>query len=245
MFTHIWNLHERGATSLLYSLMVICEASCGRSCRLPAVAIYIHKASRKRGRITCASIQGNDVYIIVDSRSFDGQARCYAQRDSAYPFFNAFVLLCWDGVLVSCVKKDRHCIAAGQYQHLYLAFPYQYVWFNEVARQFKVERYFETDYWGAAGRGLANQLNIESKRISPLNCIYGDPDSLILPFLDNDAAKCFQGRGGLNSDPPRPYLAASFSLSSFVVNCPEIYREKFKLFLGNGDITVGKIQYCK
>ncbi|HQW20322.1 MAG TPA: hypothetical protein PLI90_06590 [Rhodocyclaceae bacterium] len=127
----------------------------------------------------------------------------------------------------------------------YLAFPYQYVWFNEVARQFKVERYFETDYWGAAGRGLANQLNIESKRISPLNCIYGDPDSLILPFLDNDAAKCFQGRGGLNSDPPRPYLAASFSLSSFVVNCPEIYREKFKLFLGNGDITVGKIQYCK
>jgi hypothetical protein len=134
----------------------------------------------------------------------------------------------------------------------YLAFPYQYVWFNEVARQFKVERYFEIDYWGAAGRGLASQLNIESKRVGPFNYVYGDMDFLIRPFLDKDTAKYFQGRDRLNSDalnpdppPLRPYLAASFPFSDYVVNCPEIYREKFRLFLGNGDITVGKIQYCK
>lgn len=134
----------------------------------------------------------------------------------------------------------------------YLAFPYQYVWFNEVARQFKVEKYFETDYWGAAGRGLANQLNIESKRVGPLNYIYGDMDFLIRPFLDKETAKYFQGRDVLNSDTPnpdnpllRPYLAASFYFSGYVVNCPEIHREKFRLFLGNGDITIGKIQYCK
>lgn len=127
----------------------------------------------------------------------------------------------------------------------YLAFPYQYVWFNEVARQFKVEKYFETDYWGAAGRGLANQLTAASKQIGAVDCIYADPDSLILPFMGKNFAGCFKSYYLQTPATPRPYLTASFSKTTYAVNCPEVHRERLRLFLGNGDITVGRVQYCK
>lgn len=127
----------------------------------------------------------------------------------------------------------------------FLAFPYQYIWFNEVARQFKVEKYFDTDYWGASGRELANQLAVVSKRVGPMDCIYGEPNDLIGMFLDKDLRRCYGRIYDLTPASPRPYLAASFVNTTDVVNCPEVYREKFRLFLGNGDITVGKIQYCK
>jgi hypothetical protein len=127
----------------------------------------------------------------------------------------------------------------------YLAFPYQYVWFNEVARQFKVEKYFETDYWGASGRGLANQLTIAAKRVGTVNCIYADPDSLIRPFMGKDYAGCLKWLYYLKPTDPRPYLTSSFSKTIFAVNCPELHREKFRLFLGKGDITVGRVQYCQ
>ncbi|HQW20323.1 MAG TPA: hypothetical protein PLI90_06595 [Rhodocyclaceae bacterium] len=127
----------------------------------------------------------------------------------------------------------------------YLAFPYQYIWFNEVARQFKVEKYFEIDYWGASGRGLANQLTVAVKRVGPVNCLYADPYLLTLPFLGKEFTGCYRWLYDLPPDSPRPYLTASFSKTTRIVNCPEILREKFRLFLGNGDITVGSIRYCQ
>lgn len=127
----------------------------------------------------------------------------------------------------------------------FLAFPYQYIWFNEIARQFKVEKYFAIDYWGASGRGLAAQLLLVEKRVGPVNCIYAEPDFLIRPFMGNNFAGCFLPLDLRTLTSPRPYLTTSFSRTSTVVDCPEVQREKFRLFLGNGDITVGKVLYCK
>ena len=64
--------------------------------------------------------------------------------------------------------------------------PYQYVYFNEVARFLDIDRLFETDYWGASGREHGRHLEHDPQlRVAnKLMCIYADPSDLYRPFID-------------------------------------------------------------
>ena len=62
--------------------------------------------------------------------------------------------------------------------------PYQYVYFNETARFFNVDRLFETDYWGTSGREHASLLGHDLREMKGLTCLYADPNVLYRPFID-------------------------------------------------------------
>jgi len=127
----------------------------------------------------------------------------------------------------------------------FMAFPYQYVWFNEVARQFKVERYFETDYWGSSGKPMA-KLVTSGHKTYPTACMYVQPDLIFRNFLEHELLTCIKTT--FDAPPPRPFLFANYirdESPGFPSDCIEIGREKFHLFMGNGDITLAKVMYCK
>ena len=128
----------------------------------------------------------------------------------------------------------------------FMAFPYQYVWFNEIARQFKVEQYFETDYWGSSGKPMAELLSAGHK-LYPSACIYVDADLIIRNHVERELLTCIKTTT-YDAAPPRPFLLANYIQNvspGFPPDCVEIGREKFHLFMGNGDITLAKIVYCK
>lgn len=127
-----------------------------------------------------------------------------------------------------------------------MAYPYQYVWFNEIARQFRVERYFETDYWVASGRGLSGQVHAFAKG-KPVDCIYSDPDLIFRNFIQNSEFQCLKFSDDATSTSRRPFLVADYTIrgdKAYPENCVEVGREKLRLFMGAGDIVLSRIVYC-
>lgn len=128
----------------------------------------------------------------------------------------------------------------------FMAFPYQYVWFNEIARQFKVERYFETDYESSSGKSLAKLLSA-GHEMYPSACVYVNNDLLFRNLVERKSLTCIKTTT-YETPPPRPFLFADYIQNEspgFPPDCVEIGREKFHLFMGNGDITLAKVVYCK
>jgi hypothetical protein len=127
-----------------------------------------------------------------------------------------------------------------------MAYPYQYVWFNEIARQFRVENYFETDYWGSSGRGLSRQLLAFTKE-KPLDCVYADPDLTFRNYLRKNEFQCLKYADDASSASPRPFLVARYSNQGSKIypeNCAEVGREKLRLFMGAGDIVLSRLVVC-
>lgn len=127
----------------------------------------------------------------------------------------------------------------------FMAFPYQYVWFNEVARQFRVERYFETDYWGSSGKPLARIL-VDNYRTHPVACTYADGDLLNRAFIPSGVIDCIKFPDDAQPSSPRPYLLADYTrrgLPDLPPHCAEVDREGLRLFLGR-EITLARVIRC-
>lgn len=126
-----------------------------------------------------------------------------------------------------------------------LAYPYQYIWFNEIARQFQVENYFETDYWGSSGRSLAKKF-LASSADKPFNCAYIDGDLTGRLFLHWESIGCVHDEFP-GPETQRPYFIVGYTrtgVRQYPENCTELEREHLKL-LGGKDIVLGRIVYCR
>lgn len=129
----------------------------------------------------------------------------------------------------------------------FLASPYQYVWFNEVSRQFTVEKYFTTDYWGASGRNLSRKFLALSAG-KPFNCAYIDGDLVGRRFIHQESFGCVSTKFP-GAEASRPYFLVYYTregmgMQERPTNCTELGREKLSLFMGR-DITLGRIIYCQ
>lgn len=127
-----------------------------------------------------------------------------------------------------------------------MAYPYQYVWFNEIARQFKVERYFETDYWGSSGRRLSGQLRVLARE-KPQDCVYAELDLVFRKFIRIGELQCLKFTYDVSATSARPYLVTRYTLNgegAHQKNCVDVGREKLRLFMGAGDIVLSRVEYC-
>lgn len=130
----------------------------------------------------------------------------------------------------------------------FLSFPYQYIWFNEVARRFQLENYFETDYWGSSGPALArNFLNVHATG-KPFDCAYIDGDLTVRQFI------IWQTIGCVRDELPGPeakkplYIVGytrtiEHGLHVLPSNCDELWRERLRLLSGK-EIVLGRVVYC-
>ncbi len=127
-------------------------------------------------------------------------------------------------------------------------YPYQYVWFNEVARFTNINQNFETDWWGSSLRRLARKLNQNANEFSQAQCIYADPAHLMGPFLNKKSFPCLNHASELEAHSPTPYLYAAYVRGTSLGlpnGCKLIYVEKFSLTFAPDPIEVGKLGYCE
>jgi len=127
-------------------------------------------------------------------------------------------------------------------------YPYQYVWFNEVARFSNINQNFETDWWGSSLRRLARKVNQNATDFSKTQCIYADPAHLMGPFLNKNDFPCINNASALAAHSPTPYLYAAYVRGtglSLPRGCKLIYVEKFSLAFAPKPIEVGKLGYCE
>jgi hypothetical protein len=127
-------------------------------------------------------------------------------------------------------------------------YPYQYVWFNEMARFSNINQNFETDWWGSSLRRLARKVNQNAHEFSRAQCIYADPAHLMGPFLNKKAFPCLNNTSELAAHSPTPYLYAAYVRGTSLglpSGCKLIYVEKFNLTFAPDPIEVGKIGYCE
>lgn len=130
------------------------------------------------------------------------------------------------------------------------AFPYQYIWFNEVARQFSPEKYFVTDYWGLSAKNLTAQLPHLYHGAMP-ECIFADSDIIYRGGVAEGI--CLKNLDNAVAPSPRPFVAMSYTregVISYLDNsCTVIGAENVRLFLANGDllgtIPLSQIHLCK
>jgi len=128
--------------------------------------------------------------------------------------------------------------------------PYQYVYFNEVARFLDIDRLFETDYWGASCResGRLLEHDMPVRMTNKMTCIYADPDDLYRPFIDPRI--CVQGLLGfryLEDIPERDYLVATYARSRMKMpsNCYQLWAITRTLPLSNRKITMAVAYRCE
>lgn len=124
--------------------------------------------------------------------------------------------------------------------------PYQYVYFNEVARFLNIDKLFETDYWGASGREhgrlLANDLSLGMTNTP--TCIYADPDNLYRPFIDPRI--CVQNLLLFEDIPDRDFVLATYARTRLNVtsNCYQLSEVSRTLPISNRKITMAVAYRC-
>jgi hypothetical protein len=127
--------------------------------------------------------------------------------------------------------------------------PYQYVYFNEIARFLNIDKLFETDYWGASGREHGRLLghDVHVRVTNKLVCIYADPDELYRPFIDPSV--CVQDLlkfQYFEDIPERSYVVATYARSRVKVpsNCYQLSAITRTLPLSNRVMTMAVAYYC-
>lgn len=129
----------------------------------------------------------------------------------------------------------------------FMAFPYQYIWFNMGARQLKVEQYFDTDYWNSSGKNSYGKLTKFIKGTPMANCIYADAE-VLFHYTQPELLTygCLKADYDVTPASPRPFIFLAPNTNAIMpVNCSTISEEKLHLFMGNGDIPLRTISYCK
>ena len=88
--------------------------------------------------------------------------------------------------------------------------PYQYAYVNEAARFLRVERLFDTDYWGASGRELSAAVSPILRAAPDAPCVFAEPAHLYRPFLPKGV--CVRELAELDRRPaPAAYLVATYN----------------------------------
>ncbi len=96
--------------------------------------------------------------------------------------------------------------------------PYQYVYFNEIARFLNVDKLFETDYWGTSGREHGPLLVNDVRSSKGATCLYADPFILYRPFMDPDI--CVESLDLLTEYQPNNGFVVAITCSPSRLNVP-------------------------
>lgn len=125
-------------------------------------------------------------------------------------------------------------------------YPYQYVYFNEFGRFLDIDSLFETDYWGISAREHARVLQIDSRFMTGLNCLYADPIGLYRPFIDPNT--CVEPVDALTEYPSRKGVVVAITCSpnrsKAPATCWQIASITRKLPLSNRVVTMSTAYYC-
>jgi hypothetical protein len=125
--------------------------------------------------------------------------------------------------------------------------PYQYVYFNEAARLFDVDRLFETDYWGLSAREHARLLEPDVRLLASHRCLYADPVWLYRPFLPPDV--CVEPLESIVRQEKGDGLVIAITSSpnriTLPSNCELLSRVTRSLPLANRVLTLSAGYYCR
>lgn len=126
-------------------------------------------------------------------------------------------------------------------------YPYQLSWFNEPSRLFNLNGKYETDYWGSGLARLAGYMNKHDDIFNYANCIYADPDHLLLPFINSEKYKCVKPLSEVFESTPRPFAYAKYERSFFkgMRGCKVVHVESRPLLFSSSDLKLGEVGICE
>lgn len=136
-------------------------------------------------------------------------------------------------------------------------FPYQYAYFNEIARQFPIAKQYEKDYLGLSANQGSKWLN-QSNFVPTTNCLYGSPLHLWQYAIDPQKISCIKDFG----DRPQKsdgYLITPNSNQHYFIGVPVrdkvnqlpipkcylIHSEERTLPLSSQTLVMGEIYKCE
>jgi hypothetical protein len=127
--------------------------------------------------------------------------------------------------------------------------PYQYVYFNEIARFLNIDKLFETDYWGASSRehGRLLEHDAQLRVANKLVCIYADPSDLYRPFIDpRICVEDLLSFRYLQEIPQESFVVATYARSRMKMppNCYQFSAITRTLPLSNRVITMALAYRC-
>lgn len=140
-------------------------------------------------------------------------------------------------------------------------FPYQYVYFNEIARQFPIATQFEKDYFGLSSTQSAKWLNQNiqvNTRAPTTNCAYVSPLHLWQYAINGQKVACvkdFSERPQNGSASPQNQSTEQAYWIGFPVrdkvkalpipNCTLLHSEERTVPLSSQNLVMGEIYTCQ
>ncbi|MGQ0622022.1 MAG: hypothetical protein ACT4QA_19235 [Panacagrimonas sp.] len=140
-------------------------------------------------------------------------------------------------------------LAVGAIDHA-MAYPYPYVWFNEVARLWPVDRYYETDFWAMASREMTETLLDMGDDLPKGICIFVPFPHQFQPYLPAPDALYLKSDFGMPSDELRPLLLnqipyAGLHNSVNMDGCNDLLAIERSLFLSSAPMRLSTLHLCE
>ena len=144
-------------------------------------------------------------------------------------------------------------------------FPYQYVYFNEIARQFPINTQFEKDYFGLSATQLAKWLNQNARennqantQTSTADCAYVSPQHLWQYAIDHQKVACIKDFGERPQNSSSPAQNQSIGQAYWIglpardkvktlpiPNCTILHSEERILPLSTQTLVMGELYTCR
>jgi tetratricopeptide (TPR) repeat protein len=128
-----------------------------------------------------------------------------------------------------------------------MIYPYQYIWYNEIARFSDINKYFLSDYWGTRGRETSTLIAKNYPSLKEQGCVFAAPLITHTPFLKAAGLPCFGEWEDLYSYPETlpPVILADVNIDrSAADHCKETYRTNRYLLFATQPIRIATIFLC-
>jgi hypothetical protein len=128
-------------------------------------------------------------------------------------------------------------------------FPYNYVYFNEIARQFPIATQYEKDYFGLSAKQSAQWLNHSD--LTPMtNCIYASPLHLWQYAIDPKKVSCVNDFSQRPSNPQAQKYFIAIPVRDKVKQlpiptCKLLHSEERTLPLSSQVLVMGELYSCQ
>ena len=125
-------------------------------------------------------------------------------------------------------------------------FPYQYTWYNEIARFGEIDGRYETDYWGLSAREAAPIVERVVKEGAPVGCIVARPKQLYRYYLPEPGFPCLVDQFDAGPAPQRPFVIAATSKhgSMDFPGCQIVGTVARTLAVTGTRMTMARIAWC-
>ncbi len=125
-------------------------------------------------------------------------------------------------------------------------FPYQYTWYNELARLGEIDNRYDTDYWGLSARAAAEIVDDQIAAGVAFSCVLARPAHLYRFYLPEDRIPCLIDAAEKARAPALPFLVAATSKYGFTdfPGCRQVGEVARNLALTGTKMTMARVFHC-